>query len=65
MVQRGHQDITGTVKHEINVRRFVCVIVSVSWESEVVISADDNQSEVVIGANDFQLMSPGRLTISM
>jgi len=57
VVQRGDPHITGTVNHEINVRRFARVMVSASRDSEVVISADDNQSEVVIGADDFQLMS--------
>jgi len=41
------------------------VMVSATRESEVVITADDNQIEAVITANDNQLMSPGRLTVSL
>jgi len=65
VVQRGHHDITGTIKHEINARRSARVIVAVTWESEVVITTDDNQSEVVITTDDIQLMSPSRLTVSV
>jgi len=59
VVKRGDPHITGTINHEINASRFARV------HNEVVISADDNQSEVVIGADDFQLMSSGRLTVSV
>jgi len=53
------------VKDAINARRFARVMVAAPRDSEVVIKADENQSEVVLGADNFQLMSPGPVTVSV